>query len=176
MKKIIALILCIFMIASVALMTACGKTEEPDKPETDDTATDSKDTETDDTEKNDSGIETIEPVDTSKIEPGKGGDIVGEWLSDALQLMDDENGNTLQYNTTFIFTEDGYLLFKLSIFGTDAEFTKVPYSVEDGKLIVDGTNPTGGSDLIVLNNATYTVDGDVLLINSDELNVAFRRQ
>ena len=179
MKKIIALILCIFMIASVALMTACGKTEEPDKPEPDDAAADSKDTETDDTddtEKNDGGIETIEPVDTSKIEPGKGGDIVGEWLSDALQLMDDENGNTLKYNTTFIFTEDGYLLFKLSIYGANAEFTKVPYSVEDGKLIVDGTNPTGGNDLIVLNNATYTVDGDILLINSDELNVAFRRQ
>ncbi|MBQ3099401.1 MAG: hypothetical protein IJC50_00270 [Clostridia bacterium] len=171
MKKILALILCFVMIASVAVMTSCGKADENDKPAVDDTAADSKDSET-----KDIGIETIEPVDTSKIEPAQGGDIVGEWLSDALQLVDSENGTTLNYNTTFIFREDGTLLFKLSLSGSNAEFTKVSYTVDGGKLIVDGTNPAGGMDLISLTDATYTVDGDVLLINSDELNVAFRRK
>lgn len=165
MKKILALILCVVMIASVALLTSC-KNEEKNDP-ADDTAPVTKDDDTKDTETKDIGIDTIEPVDTSKIEPAKGGDIVGEWLSDALQLTDEENGNVLNYNTRFIFLEDGTLLYKISVTGK-AEMTKTTYSV-------DGANLTVGEELY-LPNATYTVDGDILLINSDTLNVAFRRQ
>ena len=161
MKKILALILCMLMIASVAVMTSCGKKETNDPA--DDTAPVTKDTET-----KDIGIETIEPVDTSKIEPGKGGDIVGEWLSDALQIVDTENGSKLNYNTTFVFNEDGTLLFKLSLSGANAGFSETTYSVDGGKLTV--------GEALSLTNATYTVDGDILLINSDELNVAFRRK
>ena len=161
MKKILALILCMLMIASMAVMTSCGK-KETNEP-ADDTAPVTKDTET-----KEIGIETIEPVDTSKIEPGKGGDIVGEWLSDALQIVDTENGSKLNYNTTFVFNEDGTLLFKLSLSGANAGFSETTYSV-------DGANLTVGEGLS-LTNATYTVDGDILLINSDELNVAFRRK
>lgn len=166
MKKILALILCILMVASVALMASCGKNDEKDDP-ADDSAPVTKDSETKDTDNQDIGIETIEPVDTSKIEPAQGGNIVGEWLSDALQLVDNQSGNTLNYNTTFIFKEDGTLLFKLSLNGA-AEFTETTYSV-------DGANLTVGEHLS-LTDATYTVDGDILLINSDELNVAFRRK
>ena len=166
MKKIIAFILCLIMIASVAVMTSCNKADENDNPVTDDTASDTKDTETKDTETKAFSIETIEPVDTSKIEPAQGGDIVGEWLSDAIPYEMIE-GMVANYNTRFIFNEDGTMLYTISLY-SNGEIYEASYEI-------DGCNIIFGEG-INLSNATYTVDGDILLLNSDELNVAFRRQ
>ena len=168
MKKITALILCLFLIFSAVFMTACNDkndSENSDSKNSEEQKDTTKDT-TKDTEKQENTIETIEPVDTSNIEPGKGGDLVGEWLSDAIPYEMIE-GMVANYNTRFIFKEDGTLLYSLSLY-SDGKVFEASYEV-------DGCNIIFGEGLN-LTDATFTVDGDILLFNSNELNVAFRRQ
>lgn len=163
MKKIAILILCLFLLCSVAFMTACNK-EDSDKELNNEIKVEQNDT-TKDADVS-SGPETVAPIDTANIEPAKGGDIVGEWLSDTISLEMGE-GMVANYNTRFIFREDGMLTYSLSLYG-DGKIYEAAYEVDGGNIIFgEGIN---------LSNVTFTVVGDILLLNSDELNVAFRRQ
>lgn len=151
------LLLCAVMLVSMVCMSSCGK--DNDEKETDDSTSENT--------AEVQGIETVAPIDTSDIEPAQGGDIVGTWKSDAMS-MEIGDGVLANYNVTFIFNEDGTCSFTTSM-SADEEYVDATYSV-------DGGNITFGGDVLVIPNATYTVDGNILLINSDTMNAAFRRQ
>lgn len=175
MKKLLMILLCAVMVVSCFCLTACGdkedKNNETNEPKDDDTAPV--------TQKNDyvdpfEGMEKPEPVDVSKIEKAKGGDIVGKWISaEMLQYnvdpsLAEQDQIIIDYSIIFNFKEDGTCEFALSLILEEEPYKQATYSVDGGNLVLEGEG-------LNVPNATYTVDGDVLLINSDTLNCAFRR-
>ena len=76
---------------------------------------------------------------------------------------------TIQYTTTFVFNEDGTCKFKISLIARDGYHDATYKLLDGGRIEIKGENLT-------IENATYSLDGDVLEIKSDTLNAKFNRQ
>ncbi|MBQ4054331.1 MAG: hypothetical protein IJD17_01360, partial [Clostridia bacterium] len=136
MKRFLIMLLCAIMVISCFCLSACN---EKENNKNDDTAPETG--RNSGAENPFADAEKIAPVDVSKIEKGKGGDIVGKWFSaDMVYEIKDQNEQTQQfsYNIIFIFNEDGTSQFAINLIEEEEPYKDATYSVDGGKLIIEG--------------------------------------
>ena len=154
MKKLFALIITAALILSFA---ACGGSGKNDPSEPDAKDTDAQVSQSEAVTEDAAGEPSAEQPDDDALIEAEKAKLTGKWTMNGVEEI------------SRVFNEDGTCKFKISLIARDGYHDATYKLLDGGSIEIKGENLT-------IENATYSLDGDVLEIKSDTLNAKFNRQ